>query len=128
TTGGWSVRTTVMAVLAVPERAFLAVKVTLKGPPIWLIVGVHVRVPDVFPGSGVKRALFPAGSRERSAVSEVMGLPSGSVAVTRTVIVAPTPTRAAPVAVTTGARSTLVTVIAVLAVPKSALEATSVTV
>ena len=41
-------------------------------------------MPAVLPEPGVKVALFPAGRPERSAVSAVMGSPSGSTAVTPT--------------------------------------------
>ena len=78
----------------------------------------------MFPGPAEK--LAPGGSP--AAVSEVIASPSGSEAVTLTV----SGPFSGPVAVAgvviAGARSTLVTVIAVLAVPVRAFEALKVTV
>ena len=81
-TGGWS---TVMAVVAEPEAALAAVKRTVKGPAAWPAAGVQVSRPVVLPAPGVNTALLPAGSAERSAVSDVMASPSASLAVMSTV-------------------------------------------
>ena len=86
--------------------------------------GVQVSVPVVFPDPGVNVA--PAGCPE--AASEAIASPSGSEAVTFTVIWLSAFPFAVAGAVTSGARSTLVTVITVLAEPVKAFEAVNVTV
>jgi hypothetical protein len=90
--------------------------------------GVQLNVPDVFVASGVNTALFPTGSVDVSAVKAVIASPSGSEAATVNVICVPSFPVAVPGAVTTGARSTFVTVIAVDAVPESEFDAVNVTV
>ena len=122
TTGAWSAGFTVTAVLAEPVSALLAVKVAVCAP-MSPTPGVQVRVPEVFPGSAVK--LAPAGNPESS--SYTMASPSGSVALTVTVSSSSARTAAAAAAVTTGARSTLLTVMVVPAEPESALVAVNVT-
>ena len=91
------------------------------------LAGVQVRVPEVFPAPVVNTALFPAGNPVRFAVRELIASPSGSDAVTDTVTCVPTDALAVAGALTAGARSTLVTVIAVVAEPESALLAVNVT-
>ena len=76
-------------------------------------VGFQVSVPEALPGSGVNTAFPPAGKLERSAVSDVIAFPSGSEAVTRSVMVAFSATMAAAGADTIGARSTAIEVVAV---------------
>jgi hypothetical protein len=85
--------------------------------------GVQLSVPLVLPGPGVNVA--PEGTPV--AVSEVMGSPSGSVTVKFRVRRWPSATEAVAGAVTTGARSTLVTVMAVELEPASAFLAVNVT-
>ena len=87
--------------------------------------GVQLRVPDVFEAFFVKTA--PAVMAVPVAVRLVMASPSGSEAVTRTVSSEPSATVAVAGAVTTGARSKLVTVIVVVAEPESAFDAVNVT-
>jgi hypothetical protein len=86
--------------------------------------GVQSNVPEVFAASGVNVA--PAGSGAPAKV--VIVSPSGSPAVTVKVIGESSAHEAVAGAVTTGAWSTLVTVIAVEAVPLKALLAVKVTV
>ena len=112
-----------MVVLADPDSAFIAVNVTEWGPSS-PDPGVHVSVPAVFPGPGAK--LAPAGSPV--AMSDVIDSPSGSLAVTVTVSRFPAGAETLAGALTTGARSTLVTVITVDADPPNALLAVNVTV
>src|SRR5262245_53861894 len=117
-----------MPVVAEPPNAFVAVNVTLYGwARLSLVVGVHVSVPDVLRGPGVNTALFPAGSAETSAVSDVIASPSWSAAVTFTVTCWPCGPETEAGAVTTGARSTCAIVIAEPADPESALDALNVT-
>ena len=87
------------------------------------MVGVQLNVPDVWAAFDVNVA--PVGSG--AAVSVVMASPSGSAAVTVKVKSVFAGVLAVAGAVTTGARSTLVTVIAVVAVPESAFDAVKVT-
>ena len=87
-----------------------------------------MNVPLVFVAFGVKVAVLPDGRCERSAPSEVIDSPSGSDAATVNEIGLPGLPRTVEGAVTTGARSTLFTVIEVVAVPESALEARNTTV
>src|SRR5688572_7781269 len=86
--GGQSTWFTVICVVRVPARAFAARNVTGQVPECEYDVR-QVRVPEVLPAVGVNVASWPGGRLERSAVSEVIALPSGSEAVTFTVIVAP---------------------------------------
>ena len=80
------------------------------------------------PGPGVNTALFRAGRLERSAVSDVIASPSGSAARMLTVSGLDSTPKAAAGAVTAGARSTLVTVMTVAAVPDRAFAAVKRTV
>src|SRR5687767_9587159 len=113
---------TVIVVDAEPERAFEAVNVTLYVPAC-VLDGVHENVPEVFAAFFVNVA--PAG--RPAAVRLVMASPSGSEAVTTKVISVFSAPEAVAGATTTGARSTLVTVIVVDAEPLSAFEAVNVT-
>ena len=61
-------------------------------------------VPAVFEALGKNVALLPAGRLDRSAVSPVIASPSGSVAVTFTLIVVASWPKIASGATTTGAR------------------------
>jgi hypothetical protein len=117
----------VIAVAAVPLRALLAVNVTVY-VPVSPNAGVQLNVPDVFAAFTVNAALFPTGSPEMSAIKAVIVSPSGSAAATVNEISVPSFPEAVAGAVTTGARSTLFTVIAVAAVPLKALLAVNVTV
>ena len=85
--------------------------------------GVQLNVPDVLAAFAVNVA--PAGSG--AAVSDAIASPSGSAALTVNVISEFSAPEAVAGAVTTGARSTLVTVIAVVAEPLSAFDAVNVT-
>jgi hypothetical protein len=127
TTGSWFEPPTAIEVVADPLSALAAVKVT-PNVPATPAAGVHTSVPDVLPAPAVNTASWPGGRLERSAVSDAIGFPSASAAVTGTVIACPaaSPTKAG--AVTAGARSTLLTVITVLATPWSALAAVNCTV
>src|SRR5512143_1554463 len=87
-----------MCVVALPERAFAAVKTTLKSP-VCPDVGVQVNVPDVFDAFAVNVA--PEGSD--AAVSEVMVC--ASLAVTVNVSIEPAVTVSVAGAVTIGASS-----------------------
>jgi len=123
TTGARSPFTTVIVVVAVPVRAFDAVKVTLN-VPVWALVGVQLNVPEVKEAFAVNVA--PVGSG--AAVSDVIAWPSGSAAETvnvRSTLEAP---EAVGGAVTTGARSVFVTVIVVDAEPERAFVAVKVAV
>src|SRR5262245_30837452 len=122
TTGARSTLVTVMALVAEPESALLAVNVTLYCPA-WEKLGVHVIVALVKPGPVVNVA--PAGTPV--GVSDVIGSPSGSAMVTLTVRDEFSATVTVAGAVTTGARSVLVTVMAVVPEPESALLAVNVT-
>src|SRR5512138_2252315 len=121
TTGARSPFVTVMTVVALPVRAFDAVNVTLN-VPVCALVGVQLNVPEVCAAFAVNVA--PEGSG--APVSVAIASPSGSAAVTvkvRSEFEAP---EAVAGAVTTGARSVLLIVIAVVAEPLSALVATKV--
>jgi hypothetical protein len=122
TTGAWSTSVTVITVEAVPLKALLAVNVTVYVPAC-TNDGVQSNVPDVFEAPGVNVA--PVGSEAPDKV--VIASPSGSPAVTVKVISEFSAPEAVAGAVTTGARSTFVTVIAVAAVPLKALLAVNVT-
>ena len=87
-------------------------------------VGVQLSVPLVLPAPAANVA--PAVMAVPEAVSEVMASPSGSFAVTLTVRSEFSFTEAVAGAVTTGARSTLFTVIAVDAEPERAFVAVNV--
>src|SRR5262245_53058249 len=91
--------------------------------PAWKKSGVELSVPVVLPGPGTNVA--PGG--RPGAVSDVIGWPSGSAAVTLTVKSAFSATVAVAGAVTTGTRSVEVTVMAVGAEPVIALLAVNVT-
>jgi len=82
-------------------------------------------VPLVLPAPAVN--VPPAVMAVPAAVNEVMASPSGSLAVTLTVRSEPSFTEAVAGAVTVGARSTLLTVIAVDAEPESVFVAVNVT-
>src|SRR5206468_13025514 len=118
---------TVIRVLADPDSAFEAVNVTVYDPPS-LKPGVQLKVPVVLSTPGVNTAWFPVGRPVRSALRAVMASPSGSEAVTFTVITPFSSPLISTGAITTGARSTFVTVIRVFAVPDKAFEAVNVTV
>ena len=111
-----------MLVVVEVVRAFDAVNVTLYTPDC-VLLGVQLNVPDVLAAFFVNVA--PAGSG--AAVRFVIASPSGSTAPTRNVISVPSLPEAVAGAVTTGARSTLFTVIAVVAEPLSAFDAVNVT-
>src|SRR5206468_11226486 len=64
-----------------PVTALAARNVTMN-VPVSFADGVHLSVPLKFPDPVVKVAVLPAGSFDRSAVSELIALPSGSEAVT----------------------------------------------
>ena len=87
-------------------------------------VGVQVSSPVVLPAPGANVA--PAVMAVPAAVSDVIASPSGSLAVTETMSSEPSFTEAVAGAVTTGARSTLLTVIAVDAEPERAFVAVNV--
>ena len=87
--------------------------------------GVHVKVPDVFVAFFVNVA--PAVIAVPVAVRFVIASPSGSAADTVKVISVFSAPVAVAGAVTTGARSVLVTVIVVVAEPLSAFVAVNVT-
>src|SRR5438093_1413200 len=118
--GSWLVRWTVIVVAEVPDKALAAVNVTTK-VPVSLAAGVHVKVPVVLPGPGVK--LDPEGP---AAASEAIGSPFGSEAVTLTVSRLFSATVAVAGDVTAGAP--LVTIlIAVVAEAVKLFEAVNVT-
>jgi hypothetical protein len=87
-------------------------------------LGLHEKVPLVLPAPAVK--VLPAG--KEAAVNEVIAWPSGSAADTVKVISVFSAPEAVAGAVTTGARSTLLTVTTVAAVPDRAFDAVKVTV
>ena len=122
TTGGESPAPTVMTVVAEPERAFVAVNVTLK-LPVCVAVGVQLNVPDVLVAFAVNVA--PEGSPV--AVRLVIAWPSGSEAVTVKVRSEPVVPLAVAGAVTTGARSVLEIVMLVVAEPERVFVAVNVT-
>src|SRR5258705_1402099 len=76
---------TVIRVVAEPESALVAVKITAYGSArASLKVGVQVKVPPVWVPLTVNAELFPTGSPETSAVSDPIASPSASDAVTVT--------------------------------------------
>jgi hypothetical protein len=87
--------------------------------------GVQESVPLVFPAPAVNVA--PAVMAVPVAVSEVIASPSGSDADTVKVISVFSAPETVAGAVTTGARSTLVTVMFVVAEPLNAFDAVNVT-
>ncbi len=91
--------------------------------PVCALVGVQLNVPDVWAAFDVNVA--PAGSGAPARV--VIASPSGSAAVTVKVMRTLDWPLTFGGAVTTGARSVFVTVIAVVAVPESAFVAVKVT-
>jgi hypothetical protein len=115
----------VTVVAAEPDRAFDAVNVTVYVPAC-VVVGVHANVPEVLPAFVVK--LLPVVAGEEAAVNEAIASPSGSAADTVKLPAVPSVKDAVAGAVTTGARSTLFTVIAVEAEPERAFDAVNVTV
>src|SRR5262245_53124581 len=121
TTGARSVLVTVTTVVAEPESALLAV-IMMLWLPAWEKSGAKRSVPVVLPGPGVTVVLGAS-----LVVSEAMGWPSGSAAATFTVRSPPSAMVAVAGDVTTGARSVLVTVMAVVPEPVSALLAENVT-
>jgi hypothetical protein len=112
---------TVIDVEAEPDRAFAAVNVA---PNVPVVAGVQLSVPLVFPAPAVNVA--PPVMAVPAAVSEVIAWPSGSFAETVKLKFTPTVPLAFAGAVTTGARSTLFTVIAVDAEPERAFVAVNV--
>jgi hypothetical protein len=123
TVGALSTLFTVIAVDAEPERAFAAVNVAAKLPAC-VNVGVQLKVPLVLPAPAANVA--PAVTAVPVAVSEVMASASGSLAVTLTVRSEFSFTEAVAGAVTVGALSTLLTVIAVDAEPERLFVAVNV--
>jgi hypothetical protein len=79
TTGARSTLFTVTVVAAEPERAFVAVTVTVYVPAC-VNVGVHEKVPDVLPAPAVN--VLPVVAGVEAAVKDVIASPSGSAAVT----------------------------------------------
>jgi hypothetical protein len=79
TTGARSTLLTVTVVAAEPERAFVAVTVTVYVPAC-VKLGVHEKVPEVLEALAVNVLPVVAGLLE--AVSDVIASPSGSAAVT----------------------------------------------
>jgi hypothetical protein len=125
TTGARSTLFTVIVVAAEPDRAFVAVNVTVYVPDC-VNVGVHEKVPLVLPPPAVK--VLPVVAGEEAAVNEVIASASGSAAVTVKVISVFSFPEAVAGAVTTGARSEFVTVTVVAAEPESVFVAVKVTV
>jgi hypothetical protein len=115
----------VIVVAAEPERAFVAVNVTVYVPDC-VLFGVQLNVPDVFEAFAVN--VLPVVAGLLAAVKDVIAFASGSFAETVKVISVPSFPEAAAGAVTTGARSTLLTVIVVAAEPERAFDAVNVTV
>src|SRR5437867_7677157 len=115
-------------VRAEPLPALVAANLTWNGPrtlsPGW---GVQVSRPDLLSGAGAKAASFAGGSSERSASSTKIWAPSGSEAVTSTVIGVCSRPPVTIGAVTTGGRSVLFTEITTLAVAVNASLAVKVT-
>ena len=74
--------------------------------------GVQLNVPEVLVPLATKVALWPAGSTTRLALSELIASPSGSEADTTKLISVDSLPPAVGVTVTTAARSTFETVIA----------------
>ena len=114
----------VIAVVAEPVSAFLAVNVTLYGlPDDWPTVGVQLNVPEL--KDAFAENVAPAGSG--AAANDVIGSPLASEADTvkvRSVSSAPVTLAGAT---TTGARSTLFTVMPVVAEPLNAFAAVNTT-
>jgi hypothetical protein len=79
TTGARSTLFTVTVVAAEPERAFVAVTVTVYVPAC-VKLGVQLNVPDVFPAPAVN--VLPVVAGLLAAVRDVIASPSGSAAVT----------------------------------------------
>jgi hypothetical protein len=79
TTGARSTLFTVTVVAAEPERAFVAVTVTVYVPAC-VKLGVHENVPLVLPAPAANTLPVAGGLPE--AVRDVIASPSGSVAVT----------------------------------------------
>ena len=77
TTGARSPFVTVSVVAAEPERAFVAVKVSVN-VPTWALLGVQAKVPLVLPAPAVN--VLPVVAGEEDAVSDVIASPSGSAA------------------------------------------------
>src|SRR5688572_12334354 len=122
TTGGRSPSVIVISVVAEPERAFEAVKVTLY-VPVCVLVGVHEKVPEVFAAFFVNVAPAGRGAAVRLVIASPSGSTAGTVNVSRTFVGPLTDDGA----VTTGARSVLVIVIVVVAEPERAFDALNVT-
>jgi hypothetical protein len=116
TAGGRSLGDTVSDVAAEPDNAFDAVNVSMYVPAC-ASDGVQLKVPLVLPAPAVN--VLPVVAGALTSVKDVIAWPSGSAAVTTTVPGMPVPNVAVPGAVTTGARSTLFTVIAVDAVAET---------
>ena len=114
----------VIVVVAEPERALVAVKVTLY-VPCCPAAGVQLNVPEV--KVAFAENVPPAVMAVPVAVRLVIASPSGSDAVTVKLIGAPTVPEAVGGAVTTGGRSVFVTVIVVVAEPLRAFDAVKVT-
>src|SRR5436190_21534109 len=112
-----------MVVLAEPDKALLAVNVTVYLPAC-LKPGVQLSVPLLLSAAAVKVA--PAGSPV--ALSELIASRSESAAVTSTVNSEVSVPEAVGGAVTTGGRSVFVTVMVVLEEEDSVLLAVNVTV
>ena len=118
---------TMTDVAAEPLNAFDAVKVTLYGLPAdWPTVGVQLNVPLVLPAFFAK--VPPAVMAVPAAVRFVIASPSGSDADTVNVRSTFSWVVWLAGAVTTGARSTFVIVIAVAAEPLNAFDAVNVAV
>jgi hypothetical protein len=79
TTGARSTLFTVTVVAAEPDRAFVAVTVTVYVPAC-VKLGVQLNVPDVFPAFAVN--VLPVVAGLLAAVRDVIASPSGSDAVT----------------------------------------------
>jgi hypothetical protein len=125
TTGARSTLFTVTVVAAEPDRAFVAVKLTVYAPAC-ANVGVHEKVPEVLPAPAVN--VLPVVGGEEDDVKDVIAWPSGSDADTVKVISVFSFPEAVAGATTTGARSTLLTVTVVAAEPDKAFDAVTVTV
>ena len=114
----------VIAVVAEPVSAFLAVNVTLYGlPDDWPTVGVQLNVPEL--KDAFAENVAPAGSG--AAANDVIASPFGSAADTVKVSREVSAPLAVGGAVTTGARSTLFTVMPVVAEPLNAFAAVNTT-
>jgi hypothetical protein len=126
TTGSRSTLATRIVVEEVPTSALLELKET-AWTPLSAKVGRQRNVPLPFPAATVKVAPWPAGRPARFATSDDRGSPSGSDAFTVTTISWSSWPVAVTGDVTTGARSTLVTEITVVAPALSALTAVKLT-